>query len=86
MGKKIYVGNMSYSTNEETLRQTFAQYGEVKSVNVITDRITGRAKGFGFVEMDSEEAAQAAMTALNGRELDGRQLKVNEAISKPPRY
>jgi RNA recognition motif-containing protein len=83
MAKKIYVGNMSYNTSEDTLRQLFAQYGEVVSVNVITDRYTGRAKGFGFVEMASDDAAKAAMTALNGREVDGRQLKVNEANDKP---
>ncbi len=83
MAKKIYVGNMNYNTSEDTLRQLFAQYGEVVSVNVITDRYTGRAKGFGFVEMASEDAARAAMTALNGREVDGRQLKVNEANDKP---
>jgi RNA recognition motif-containing protein len=83
MAKKIYVGNMSYNTSEDTLRQLFAQHGEVVSVNVITDRYTGRAKGFGFVEMASDDAARAAMTALNGREVDGRQLKVNEANDKP---
>ncbi len=83
MAKKIYVGNMSYNTSEDTLRQLFAQYGEVVSVNVITDRYTGRAKGFGFVEMATDDAARAAMAALNGRELDGRQLKVNEANDKP---
>ena len=60
MAKKIYVGNMNYNTSEDTLRQLFAQYGEVMSVNVITDRYTGRAKGFGFVEMASEDAARAA--------------------------
>jgi RNA recognition motif-containing protein len=83
MAKKIYVGNMSYNTSEDTLRQLFAQYGEVASVNVITDRYTGRAKGFGFVEMATDDAARAAMAALNGREVDGRQLKVNEANDKP---
>src|SRR5512137_1268483 len=83
MGKKIYVGNMNYNTSEDTLRQLFAQYGEVVSVNIITDRYTGRAKGFGFVEMAAEDAARAAMAALNGREVDGRQLKVNEANEKP---
>jgi RNA recognition motif-containing protein len=83
MAKKIYVGNMNYNTTEDTLRQLFAQYGEVTSVNVITDRYTGRAKGFGFVEMATDDAARAAMAALNGRELDGRQLKVNEANEKP---
>jgi len=83
MAKKIYVGNMSYNTSEDTLRQLFAQYGEVASVNVITDRYTGRSKGFGFVEMATDDAARAAMAALNGREVDGRQLKVNEANDKP---
>ncbi len=83
MAKKIYVGNMNYNTSEDTLRQLFAQYGEVVPVNVITDRYTGRAKGFGFVEMASEDAARSAMTALNGKEVDGRQLKVNEANDKP---
>ncbi len=83
MAKKIYVGNMNYNTSEDTLRQLFAQYGEVVSVNVITDRYTGRAKGFGFVQMASEDAARAAMAALNGRDVDGRQLKVNEANEKP---
>jgi RNA recognition motif-containing protein len=83
MAKKIYVGNMSYNTSEDTLRQLFAQYGEVTSVNVITDRYTGRAKGCGFVEMATDDAARAAMAALNGREVDGRQLKVNEANDKP---
>ena len=83
MAKKIYVGNMNYNTSEDSLRQTFAQYGEVVSVNIITDRYTGRAKGFGFVEMATDDAAKAAMAALNGKELDGRQLKVNEANDKP---
>jgi len=83
MTKKIYVGNMSYSTSEDSLRQLFTQYGEVLSVNVITDRYTGRAKGFGFVEMATEETAKAAIAALNGKEVDGRQLKVNEANDKP---
>jgi len=83
MAKKIYVGNMSYNTTEDGLRQAFGQYGTVASVNVITDRVTGRARGFGFVEMETEEMAQAAIAALNGKELDGRQLKVNEANDKP---
>lgn len=83
MAKKIYVGNMNYNTTEDTLRQLFAQFGEVVSVNVITDRYTGRAKGFGFVEMASEDAARSAMAALNGKDVDGRQLKVNEANDRP---
>jgi RNA recognition motif-containing protein len=83
MAKKIYVGNMNYDTTEETLRQLFSAHGEVSSVNVVTDRYTGRAKGFGFVEMATDEAAKAAIAALNGREVDGRQLRVNEAMDRP---
>lgn len=83
MAKKIYVGNMSYSTSEDSLRSLFTAYGEVVSVNVITDRFTGESKGFGFVEMADDSAASAAISALNGRELDGRQLRVNEAHDKP---
>ena len=85
MSKKIYVGNMSYSTTEETLRDLFAAYGDVESVSVITDKFTGRARGFGFVEMGSEDAAQAAVAALNGQKVDGRELKVNEAHDRAPR-
>jgi RNA recognition motif-containing protein len=76
---------MSYSTTEERLRQLFEPYGEVTSVSIITDRETGKARGFGFVEMGSEEAAGAAITALNGRNVDGRELKVNEAQERPRR-
>lgn len=85
MPKRLYVGNMSYSTTEERLRQLFEPYGEVASVSIITDRETGKARGFGFVEMGSEEAAGAAITALNGRKVDGRELKVNEAQERPRR-
>jgi RNA recognition motif-containing protein len=83
MAKKIYVGNMSYSTTEDSIRSLFASYGEVVSVNLITDRYTGESKGFGFVEMAQDEQASAAITALNGRELDGRQLRVDVAQDKP---
>jgi RNA recognition motif-containing protein len=83
MAKKIYVGNMSYSTSEESIRSLFASYGEVVSVNLITDRYTGESKGFGFVEMAQEAQATAAIGGLNGRELDGRQLRVNVAQDKP---
>jgi RNA recognition motif-containing protein len=79
MAKKLYVGNLSYSTDSASLESLFAQYGEIVSVNVITDRVTGRARGFGFVEMGTAEAAEAAIQGLNGAELDGRQLRVNEA-------
>ncbi len=79
MAKKLYVGNMSYGTTEETLRNLFAQYGEVASVNLITDRYTGESKGFGFVEMASDAEADAAISGLNGRELEGRKLRVDVA-------
>jgi cold-inducible RNA-binding protein len=76
---KIYIGNMSYETTEDDLRQAFEAYGEVVSVNIITDRDSGRPKGFGFVEMGSKEEATAAIEALNGQEMKGRQVNVNEA-------
>jgi RNA recognition motif-containing protein len=85
MSKKVYVGNMNYATTENGLRDLFAQYGEVASVNIIVDRYTGKAKGFGFVEMNTEEEARAAIEALNGFEYMGRQLRVNEAEDKPRR-
>lgn len=85
MGKKIYVGNLSYDTSESDLTELFQAHGNVVSVAVITDRDTGRSKGFGFVEMSSEEEAQAAINSLNGNEVDGRQLKVNESIERPRR-
>lgn len=83
MAKKVYVGNLSYDTTESSLRELFAAHGEVVSVNVVTDRYTGRPRGFAFVEMTTDEAAGAAIAALNGQEVDGRQLKVAEA--RPPR-
>ena len=79
MGTKLYVGNLSYQTQESDLREQFANFGEVVSANVITDRDTGRSRGFGFVEMATEEEARAAESGMNGQELDGRQLKVNES-------
>ena len=79
----IYVGNLAYTTNDEALRVTFAEYGEVTSARVVADRMTGRSKGFGFVEMPDREQAQAAIDALNGKELDGRTLRVNESQPKP---
>jgi len=82
MAKKIYVGNMSYDTTESTLRELFAAHGEVVSVSVITDRDTGRPRGFAFVEMASDTAANAAISAIDGQAIDGRTLKVNEA--RPP--
>ena len=75
----IYVGNLNYRLEEESLEQAFAQFGEVSSAKLITDRETGRAKGFGFIEMPNDEEAQAAIDGLNGTELMGRTLVVNEA-------
>ncbi len=77
--KNIYVGNMSFQTTEGDLRAMFEQFGQVTRVHVATDRATGRGRGFGFVEMANDEEAEKAIAALNGRELDGRLLTVNEA-------
>ncbi|HUX14303.1 MAG TPA: RNA-binding protein [Spirochaetia bacterium] len=85
MGNKLYVGNLSYDTNEDELRSMFSAYGTINSVAVITDRDTGRPKGFAFVEMGSEKEAQAAINGLNATEVGGRQIKVNEANDRPPR-
>jgi RNA recognition motif-containing protein len=85
VGKKIYVGNLSYNTYEAELRQMFQAYGEVASVKIITDRDSGNSKGFGFVEMSTDSEAQAAIAGMNGRDVGGRQLKVNEAEDKPRR-
>ena len=85
MGKKLYVGNLAYSISDSDLQRIFEAHGTVQSAQVINDRDTGRSKGFGFVEMDSGEEAQAAITALNGQDSDGRPLKVNEAEERPGR-
>jgi RNA recognition motif-containing protein len=85
MGRKIYVGNLSYNVTSSDLEQLFTAHGQVQSAEVISDRATGRSKGFGFVEMGSDEEAQAAITALNGTEHDGRNLTVNEAKPKEDR-
>jgi RNA recognition motif-containing protein len=85
MAKNIYVGNLSWGTTEDNLRETFEQYGEVLSARIITDRDTGRSRGFGFVEMENEDEANAAIEALNGQMMDGRPLTVNEARPRAPR-
>jgi RNA recognition motif-containing protein len=82
MGKKLYVGNLTYSVTDSTLAQLFSPHGTVQSAQVIMDRDTGRSKGFGFVEMGSDQEAQAAIAALNGKEVEGRALTVNEARPK----
>ena len=82
MGRKIYVGNLSYNVTSSDLEQLFASHGSVQSAEVISDRATGRSKGFGFVEMSSDDEATAAINALNGAEHDGRNLTVNEAKPK----
>ncbi len=85
MGKKLYVGNLSYDVDASQLQEWFAAHGAVQSAEVIADRMTGRSKGFGFVEMGTEEEAQAAIAALNGKEMAGRALTVNEAKPREDR-
>lgn len=79
MSNKLYVGNLSFDTTTQDLEQVFAEIGTVESTNIIEDRDTGRSRGFGFVEMSSEKEAQTAISQLDGKEVDGRQLKINEA-------
>jgi len=81
----LYVGNLTFDATEESVRQAFVDFGDVTSVRIITDRETGRSRGFGFVEMADAEAAKAAIAALDGTELDGRPLTVNEARPREPR-
>jgi len=83
--KNIFVGNLSYGTTEDAVRSLFESYGTVEKVSIITDRDTGRAKGFGFVEMSANADADRAIAALNGKEFEGRTLNVNEARPKPER-
>ncbi len=85
MPKKIYVGNLPFSATDEEVRQMFAEFGSVNSVSLITDRETGRPRGFGFVEMDNGEEADAAISALHQTQMDGRSLNVNEARPREPR-
>jgi RNA recognition motif-containing protein len=79
MGRRLYVGNLSYNTTEITLRDAFGQFGTVSDAKIVMDRDTGRPRGFAFVEMSSDQEAQDAIAQLNGRELDGRAINVNEA-------
>lgn len=83
--KNIFVGNLSFGATEDAVRSLFEQYGAVERVSIVTDRDTGRAKGFGFVEMSSDSDAERAITSLNGTELDGRNMTINEARPKEDR-
>ena len=85
MSRKLYVGNLTYNVNESDLEALFSPFGTVRSAQVIVDRDTNRSKGFGFVEMDSDDQAQAAIQGLNNRDHDGRNLTVNEAKPREPR-
>jgi len=85
MTKKLYVGNLSYATTEGNLSELFGTMGQVASVNLITDRMSGRSKGFAFVEMAEDSAAQEAIAQLGGKELDGREINVAEARPQKPR-
>jgi RNA recognition motif-containing protein len=85
MGKKLYVGNLPFSIEEEKLSEVFAAYGTVESTKIIIDRETGRSKGFGFVEMSSDDEAQQAIENLDGSDCDGRSMRVNEARPMEPR-
>lgn len=88
MAKKLFIGGLSWETTDATLKEAFSQAGTVESASVITDRVSGRSKGFGFVEMSSDEEAVKAIEMLNGKEIDGRSVTVNEAKpmeDRPPR-
>ena len=85
MAKKLYVGNLSYGTTDSDLQRMFEEFGSVQSAQVVMDRDSGRSKGFGFVEMGSDQEAQAAINALNGKDVDGRALTVNEAKPREDR-
>jgi len=85
MSKKLFVGSIAFKSTDDTLRDLFAQYGTVVSATILKDRETGRSRGFGFVEMETDEQAQEAMSNLNGAELDGRKINVSEAREKTER-
>ena len=82
---RIYIGNLSFDTTEDSLNDLFGQHGQVQGVSIIMDRMTGRSRGFGFIEMADDNEAKAAMEAINGHELDGRALRVNEARERADR-
>jgi RNA recognition motif-containing protein len=83
MGSKVYVGNINYRTSDEALRQIFTEYGNVESVHLAKDRESGRFRGFAFIDMSSKDEATEAIKALDGKEIDGRQLRVKEAEDRP---
>ena len=83
MGKKLYIGNLAYSVTEDALNEFFGAVGAVESCRIITDKFTGKSKGFGFIEMDSDDNAKACIEQLDGKEIDGRALRVSEAREKP---
>ncbi len=85
MGRKLYVGNLPYSATDDSLKVAFSRFGAVQSAVVVTDRDTGRSKGFGFVEMGTDQEAAAAITGMNGTQMDGRALTVSEARPQAPR-
>src|ERR1700745_3413091 len=85
MGRRIYVGNLPWSTTSAELQNMFAEHGSVRAAEVISDRETGRSRGFGFVEMDSDEGTEAAIAAMNGKDMGARALTVNEARERTPR-
>ena len=83
VGNKLYVGGLSWNTDNDGLRQAFERFGDVEDVRIVTDRETGRSRGFGFVTFNSSQSAQDAISEMDGTELDGRNIKVNEAEDKP---
>jgi RNA recognition motif-containing protein len=85
MGKKLYVGNLPFSATEDSLKEAFSQFGTVESVAIITDRDTGRSKGFGFIELGTQQEAAEAISKMNSTEMDGRTIKVSEALAQTPR-